>query len=1156
MKKKYFKTTPQLCFLISCFLFNLNTTAQNPVFVAQPDNPFGLVNIGSYSNPTFIDIDNDGDLDCFAGEQSGNFKFFENTGTATVPVFTTAVTNPFGLADIGILSAPTFIDIDNDGDLDCFAGESGGNFKYFENIGTVTAPNFTTVVTNPFGLADIGVRSAPTFIDIDNDGDLDCFAGENTGNFKYFENTGTTATPVFTAVVTNPFGLVDIGDYSTPTFVDIDNDGDLDCFAGESTGNFKYFEQITIPTVTTIVASNITSTTTKVAGNINTDGGSAVTERGIVYAATIDNANPEIGGTGITKCINGIAGTGSFTKLVTGLTANINYSYKAYAINGVGTSYGDVQTFTTLPTGVHTPVFLAQPDNPFDLTDIGLFSAPTFIDIDNDGDLDCFAGERYGNFKYFENAGTATTPLFTTVVSNPFGLTDIGFNSKPTFIDIDSDGDLDCITGEFDGNFKYFENTGTAATPLFAAVIINPFGLTNIGNYSTTSFIDIDNDGDLDCFSGENLGDFKYFENIGTATVPTFAAAITNPFGLVNVGSSNTPTFIDIDNDGDLDCIAGGSGGSFKYFKNTGTPTSPVFTTAITNPFGLADIGTSSTPIFIDIDNDGDVDCFSGEQYGNFKFFKQSKIWSGGTDTNWTTATNWSLGFLPTTTEDVVITNVANTPIINSGTHVTVNNITINASGVLTINGGGDLTINGNNTNNGTFTLESASSLIVNGTSSGNITYKRTLGSTNWYLVSNPFNGQNINTFTVTDVAINAIATNGVNYGVAPYDNNGTVWNYYTTSAGANNIASVGNFVTGKGYSMKRTATGDLNFTGTMPTTDVNISITDGTSNKFNLIGNPYPSYLPANANADAINNILTINTTQLQEETLWFWDQSTSSYTQINHASASRFIAPAQGFFVNAKISGGTFTFTEAMQSHPATDVFSRTTNNRFEINLAITDGTTTKNTEIYYINGTTTAFDNGYDSSIFSGTNNAFAVYTQTVTDSQGRKLGIQSLPANNYENMIIPIGVNAISGTEITFSVDAQNIPAGIDIYLENRTDNTFTKLNDNGSYTITLSADTNGVGQFYLRTSSSALGLEDVTLTGVSMYTTDNTTLKIIGLQNGKSTVKMFTLLGEKVLQQAFESTGNNNISLPKLAAGVYIVNVQNTHGTLTKKIILQ
>ena len=38
-----------------------------------------------------------------------------------------------------------------------------------------------------------------------------------------------------------------------------------------------------------------------------------------------------------------------------------------------------------------------------------------------------------------------------------------------------------------------------------------------------------------------------------------------------------------------------------------------------------------------------------------------------------------------------------------------------------------------------------------------------------------------------------------------------------------------------------RTSAGDITFTGTIPTSDVEISITDGMANEWNLIGNPYP---------------------------------------------------------------------------------------------------------------------------------------------------------------------------------------------------------------------------------------------------------------------------------------------------------------------------
>ncbi|MFK8061318.1 MAG: hypothetical protein AB8B78_14670, partial [Polaribacter sp.] len=102
----------------------------------------------------------------------------------------------------------------------------------------------------------------------------------------------------------------------------------------------------TVPTITTTVANSILANSVTLAGNVTADGGANVTERGIVFAVTSANNNPEIGGTGVTKNTNG-NGTGLFSENISGLTANTSYSFKAYAINSEGTNYGNVLTFTT-----------------------------------------------------------------------------------------------------------------------------------------------------------------------------------------------------------------------------------------------------------------------------------------------------------------------------------------------------------------------------------------------------------------------------------------------------------------------------------------------------------------------------------------------------------------------------------------------------------------------------------------------------------------------------------------------------------------------------------------------------------------------------------------------------------------------------------------
>ncbi|MDD3875859.1 MAG: FISUMP domain-containing protein [Bacteroidales bacterium] len=93
-------------------------------------------------------------------------------------------------------------------------------------------------------------------------------------------------------------------------------------------------------TVVTGTASNIQQTTATVTGNVTSDGGSSVTERGICYSI---GSNPT---TSSSKASAG-SGTGSFTANLTGLRENTTYYVRAYAINEKGTAYGDERSFAT-----------------------------------------------------------------------------------------------------------------------------------------------------------------------------------------------------------------------------------------------------------------------------------------------------------------------------------------------------------------------------------------------------------------------------------------------------------------------------------------------------------------------------------------------------------------------------------------------------------------------------------------------------------------------------------------------------------------------------------------------------------------------------------------------------------------------------------------
>ena len=277
----------------------------------------------------------------------------------------------------------------------------------------------------------------------------------------------------------------------------------------------------------------------------------------------------------------------------------------------------------------------------------------------------------------------------------------------------------------------------------------------------------------------------------------------------------------------------------------------------------------------------------------------------------------------------------------------------------------------------------------------------------------------------------------------------------------------------------------------------------------------------------------------------------------------AAFYIAPGQGFFVHAKDKVGmtpdaSVSFTEAMQTHQTGNIFLKSSTSYPEVIVNLTDGSANSLTKVRYIQNKTTGLDVGSDVGTFTGDSSNFSVFTHLVNDSQGVDFAIQALPNTNYENMIVPVGVYASAGKEITFSTETTNLPSGLKVFLEDRSLNTFTRIDQaNSKYTITLNTAQNGIGRFYLRTTSSALSTDvNSTLKNVSVYKMNPTTLRITGINQEKTDVAIFNLLGKKVYLTSFTSNGVKDIVLPKVAQGVYIVKLKNNSGELNKKIILE
>lgn len=214
-------------------------------------------------------------------------------------------------------------------------------------------------------------------------------------------------------------------------------------------------------------------------------------------------------------------------------------------------------------------------------------TTPVFADFDDDGDLDAIAyNELSGDslFAYIENRGTAGDPRFEYPRRGWFGLGTPPYRGYAiAAADIDGDGDIDLLGGglsraTYEPVLVFTENIGTATGPEFAAPVEDPFDLQIAaqvpGGYSTyfvfPELADLDGDGDSDLLLGlytvpyggsrgrDGRSLLRYFENIGTPTEPNFTASPGDFFGLsAPPYTIFRPRLADIDNDGDLDLVAG-----------------------------------------------------------------------------------------------------------------------------------------------------------------------------------------------------------------------------------------------------------------------------------------------------------------------------------------------------------------------------------------------------------------------------------------------------------------------------------------------------------------------------------------------------------------------------------------------------------------------
>ncbi len=248
-------------------------------------------------------------------------------------------------------------------------------------------------------------------------------------------------------------------------------------------------------------------------------------------------------------------------------------------------------------------------------TSVNVFNFPAayFLDLDGDGIKDMLAannstaGGGYasdGDVWYYRNtAASAALPAQMQLQPQRFmsaDAFDAGRESHPAFVDLNGDGLQDIVVGNYyqqypDSLTRYalfaLLNVGSDTMPVYqltdtafaaAAIASLPFG------GFAPSFGDLNGDGATDMLLGIEDGTTSLFLNQAPAgQMPQYSSRIDSLL-MLDADYLIAPTLFDIDNDGDLDIIAGGNAGQLSLFLNTGNSNAYQFAQAPTNAqFGL-----------------------------------------------------------------------------------------------------------------------------------------------------------------------------------------------------------------------------------------------------------------------------------------------------------------------------------------------------------------------------------------------------------------------------------------------------------------------------------------------------------------------------------------------------------------------------------------
>jgi hypothetical protein len=484
---------------------------------------------------------------------------------------------------------------------------------------------------------------------------------------------------------------------------------------------------------------------------------------------------------------------------------------------------------------------------------------------------------------------------------------------------------------------------------------------------------------------------------------------------------------------------------------------------------------------------------------------------------------------------------------------------------------GKHVNVGGNLENHTDLTLDSRSnafsSLRVSGAVSGtgDLTYSRYVNITpSNDLIAAPFAGMSfsnmINNSNSNTLLSGSIGGQSGFYLFGPHNEQSNSYEMYNiTTNAATTLTS------GKGYRAGSIDGGNLNFTvpangyNTL-SNNVTIGITH-TGEGWNLVGNPYPTYL-------TLSQVLSENANNLYgNEFNAFYTyngDATNPWTIYNSSNSTDIkIAPGQAFFVRAADGGATFSFTPSMQSNTGGDDFiagrnaAETSVYRAGIELSSSVGSYT--TDVYFHPNGSNGLDVGYDAASWQGSAPDYGVYSHLVSDNQGLPIAIQTLHSDALEqdSTVIPLGVEASSGYTLTLGLtDNSYLPESAIVYLEDRNLGSFTNLRT-GSYSVSSGNGISGTGRFFIHVGNDAtLSNPGEVYSGVQVYSPMGSgVLVVTGVNEPGMRLRLYDIQGRLLLDQGLSAVSMQELPVGTLSTAAVIARLEGAQGSRSVKLII-